>query len=105
MKQLPIHVKLECANVLSDCTGFILTESQIDTLIKNDQNVISDLLSFGPNDTVERERLCDLLAEHLVGRHWPLFMDTDAYSESFHKELAEKAIEKGFKKVDNKSEV
>lgn len=103
MKRLTAVFSQECIDVLADRTNVELTMDQFLDLMNDNKDCISTLTEFGPHDTLEREMLMDLLAYKVGAGRWPMYGDSDEFSENFRTKFQEGIARLGYAEVDIKS--
>lgn len=100
MTIMSTKLRAECIEVLRRYVGVKMTTTQFEDLLADNPQLEVDLIEFNsPSDTADRERLMDALAVKVIGRSWPLGMDTPKYAEDFFRDFANGLHVQGYKLV------
>jgi len=77
----------ECLNAIQACLGLILTESQLDSLLKEHPDVIGEIKYWGINDTLCEEKVMNMISRNLLNKTVPTYgdkLDSDAFFEELN---------------------
>ena len=87
-----------CIDVVREYVGLDLTREQLIEIADMNPELFDDIDKYQCwGDTMDRESIIDQNALKIIGRSWPLNMDSDEYTSQFYTDFFTKARELGYK--------
>jgi len=91
------ELQQECIRVMVRYYKLVVTAEQLEAVLAKDPEFRADLIAYSsPADTADREVLGDLFMKEIIGRPWPCYGDSQAYTDTFYADLRLLAPEKGY---------
>ena len=81
---------------LFENTDVRLPDFVIEEIFVDHETLLGEIREWGSNDTSVRGQLSDELAQYLVGRDWPDYLEGQAAFAAFEKALYQSAQEHGY---------
>jgi hypothetical protein len=86
----------EVSEGLAEATGVVLTTRQLQELLQDHGNLVSQLHEWGIEDTDLSAEVANLLASQLLGELWPTYGEPGRDVDEFTERLHSAAIAKGY---------
>lgn len=86
---IPEAVVEFASEVLNDYFNLSLPNDFIKKVLLSDEELFREAMSFGTRDTFVRDLFIDVVMKHIGHTHWPMYGDSEEYSENFYIKLKE----------------
>lgn len=77
----------EVKSVIKDYARISITDKVAEEILDHDRGLAAEIGEFTVHDTVVRERIFKAVGQLYVGSHWPVYADTEEYTNAFHLKL------------------